>query len=154
MHREDILHASALRLAACFFSKFKIETLFTCVVPGHWINVSVLGLSDFKTLSYAPNMLWCSLYSPPLLHQWNSKHRLTRGAEWLVSTRSRIAHKESYNIQVMNQKLINRISLWFEVVQKVRQDNAGKLPNRKVRFFSTDETLKPTTVPVNRMTWE
>jgi len=39
------------------------------------------------------------------------------------------------------------------VVEKVRQGNAGKLPNRKVRFFSTDKTLKPTTILVNRIFW-
>lgn len=54
----------------------------------------------------------------------------------------------------MNQCLISRVSLCFEAAEKVRQGHLGKLPNRKVRFFSTDKTLKPTTLLGNRMNWE
>lgn len=51
----------------------------------------------------------------------------------------------------MDQELIYRISLWFAVVEKVRQNNAGELPNRKAKIFSIDKTLKPKTLPVNGM---
>lgn len=51
----------------------------------------------------------------------------------------------------VDQELIYRISLWFAVAEKVRQNNAGELPNRSAKIFSIDKTLKPTTLPVNRM---
>lgn len=93
-----------------------------------------------------------------LAHQGSREHHPACATEWLFSMCSRILHRE-LNFQVserqcVDQELIYRISLWFAVAEKVRQNNAGELPNRKAKLFSTDKTPKPTTLPVNGMNWE
>lgn len=81
-----------------------------------------------------------------LAHQWSREHHPACVTERLFSMCSRILHRE-LNFQVskrqcVDQELIYRISLRFSVAEKVRQNNAGELPNRKAKLFSIDKTPK------------